>query len=133
MVVENKILLFDGLCNLCNKSVIFIIRHNKSASIFFSSLQSNYSQDLIIKYKLPKMELSTIFYIDNGKIYTKSTAWLKIFLQLDGLWPSLYLLIIFPRFLRNYIYDIIAKNRYTFFGKRDSCLIPSEQIKNRFL
>lgn len=132
--LENKsIILFDGVCNLCNNAVQFIIKRDKNKYFLFSSLQSDVAQDILLHFKLKNSDFDSIILIENGKIYDKSTASLKIAKQLSGLWKYNYIFIILPKFIRDFFYAIIAQNRYKWFGKKDACIIPTAALKARFL
>lgn len=133
-VITNKsIILFDGVCNLCNSSVHFIIKHDPKAHFLFASLQSDAATKLLLHYNSKKNTFNSIILIEKGTIYKKSTAALKIAKNLNGFYPILYTFIIIPPFIRNYIYDFIATNRYKWFGKKESCMIPTKENKHRFL
>ncbi|WPP51147.1 thiol-disulfide oxidoreductase DCC family protein [Catalinimonas niigatensis] len=129
----NNIILFDGVCNLCNHAVIFIIDRDQKKKYRFASLQSSVGQLLLTQYQIPTYSIDSVILISNGKAYKKSTAALKIARQLDRLWPLTYMLIIIPTFIRDIFYNIIAKYRYKIFGKTESCRYPSEHLKFRFL
>lgn len=122
--VETNIIKFDGVCNLCNGFVQFVINRDKNAYFKFSTLQDSHDD---------KKEYQTIILEKNGAISEKSTVFLEIVRKLNGLWPYLYLFILTPKPVRNFIYSIIAKNRYHWFGKRDVCMIPTPELKNRFI
>ena len=128
-----SIILFDGVCNLCNSSVNFIIKHDKKTQFAFTSLQSDVAKEILLQFKIKKLNLDTIVLIDNGEIYEKSTAVLKILKHLNGGYKLLYAFMIFPKFIRDWVYSCIAKNRYKWFGKKDNCMIPTLEIKSRFL
>ena len=121
------IVLFDGLCNLCNGSVQFIIRHDKKNKFVFASLQSEVAQKLLNEIHV-KYSQESIVLIKGNKHFEKSDAVLEIAKNLSGLWPMVYGLKIIPRFLRDVLYNWVAKNRYTWFGKRESCLAPSPEL-----
>jgi predicted DCC family thiol-disulfide oxidoreductase YuxK len=127
------IILFDGVCNLCNGAVQFIIERDKKQHFRFASLQSKTGQEYQQKAGLAIDKIDTILLVENGKIYQKSTAALRIARHLDGLWSILYIFIIVPPFIRNAVYDFIAKNRYKWFGKQDSCWMPTPDLKKLFL
>lgn len=129
----NPIILFDGVCNLCNSSVNFIIKHDPEAQFLFASLQSDAAKKLLLQHNSKKITLNSIILIEKGKIYKKSTAALKIAKHLNGLYPITYIFILIPPFVRDFVYDYIAKNRYKWFGKKESCSIASPTLKNRFL
>ena len=128
-----SVILFDGVCNLCNRSVLFIIKHDRSAKFQFAALQSNFGQHQLTKVNLPIDVLNTILLIKNGKVYSKSSAALEIARDLGGLWPAFYVFKIVPAFIRDVVYDFIAKNRYRWFGRQEACMIPTPELKSRFL
>jgi predicted DCC family thiol-disulfide oxidoreductase YuxK len=132
--LENQpyIVIFDGLCNLCNGAVQFIIRHDKKNKFVFASLQSEVVQKLLNEIEV-KYSLESIVLIKGDKHFVKSDAVLEIAKKLSGLWPMVYGLKIIPRFLRDILYNWVAKNRYTWFGKRESCLSPSPEFSDKFL
>lgn len=131
---KNKpVLLFDGVCNLCAGSVQFIIRHDPSGKIKFTSLQSETGKTILKAFNLPENELKSLVLVENGKSFTRSTGALKAARYLSGAWPLLYVLIIIPRFIRDFVYDIIGRNRYRWFGEKTECWIPTPQLKARFL
>lgn len=131
---ENKsIILFDGVCNLCNASVNFVIKHDKKAQFLFASFQSDAAKEIMLHFNLKNLKLDSIVLVEGEKIYEKSTAALKIAKHLDGGFKAFYAFFIVPKFLRDLVYIFIAKNRYQWFGKRESCMVPSLELKNRFL
>ena len=130
---NNSIILFDGVCNLCNNSVQFIIKRDKKKRFLFTSLQSDAARDILLQFQLKNSEMDSIICIENGKIYQKSNAILKIVKHLNGIWKISYGFIIIPKFIRDYVYIIIAKNRYRWFGKREVCMIPTKELQMRFL
>ena len=132
--LENKsIIFFDGVCNLCNNSVKFIIKRDKHKRFLYASLQSDAARDILLQFKIKNSNLDSIILLENGKFYQKSTAILKIAKQLNGLWKLNYGFLIIPKLMRDFIYDIIAKNRYKWFGKREFCMLPTGDMKLRFL
>jgi len=130
---NKKIILFDGVCNLCNSSVHFIIKKDKKKQFLFTSLQSDAARDILLQFQLKNSELDSILLIKNGQVYQKSDAILKIVKHLNGIWKMSYGFIILPKFIRDYVYIIIAKNRYRWFGKREVCMIPTKELQMRFL
>ena len=130
---QQSIILFDGVCNLCNSAVQFIIKRDKKDYFSFASLQSAQGQKILSQYNLPANDLNSFVLIENGKPYTRSTGALKVTKKLKGLWPLLYSFIIIPKFIRDTIYKWIAGNRYKWFGKKNECMIPAPQLKARFL
>ena len=127
-----RIVLFDGECNFCDASVQFIIKRDTKAMFQFASLQSEVGQALIAKFAVPT-HVDSIVLIEGDCYYMKSSAALKIARQLDGLWKLSYAAIVVPRPLRDTVYSYIAKNRYKWFGKKDSCMLPTAKQRNRFL
>lgn len=131
--MDQPIVLFDGVCNLCNGAVQFIIRHDKKNVFMFASLQSEVGQKLLEQYNFPPDELRSFILINNGKAYTRSTGALKVAKNLNRLWFLLYGFIIIPKFMRDSIYNWVGRNRYKWFGKKDECMIPTPELKARFL
>ena len=130
---KNLIILFDGFCNLCSKSVQFIIRRDPKAHFRFSSLQSETGKNLLKEYQLKGDQPDSVILIENGKVFDKSTAALRICRKLNNGWPLLSVFLLVPPFFRDYIYSWIAHNRYRWFGKRTVCWLPSEWDRGRFL
>jgi predicted DCC family thiol-disulfide oxidoreductase YuxK len=130
---QQPIILFDGVCNFCNSAVNFTLKRNTKANIFFAPLQSAAGQKLLQQHNLPANSMESFVFIEKDKPYKQSTAALKVCKHLRGLWPLCYGLIIVPTFLRDGIYSWIAKNRYKWFGKKETCMIPTPQVKARFL
>jgi predicted DCC family thiol-disulfide oxidoreductase YuxK len=132
-VNNQQIILFDGVCNFCNFWVNFIIDRDKKDLFRFVALQSEKGQELLERFKMDSNSLDTFVLIENKKVYTKSTAAIKISRNLVGIWRFLYFLILVPKPFRDFIYTLIAKNRYKFFGKRDTCRIPTKEEREKFL
>lgn len=130
---DRSIILFDGVCNLCNSSVQFIIKHDKKKQFLFTSLQSDAGQEILLQNKIENLNFKTILLVENNNLFTKSTAILKISKKLNGIYPLFYAFIIVPTFIRDGIYNFISKNRYQWFGKKESCMIPTDDLKERFL
>jgi predicted DCC family thiol-disulfide oxidoreductase YuxK len=130
---DEPILLFDGVCHFCNHTVQFVIRHDKREKFRFAALQSSSGQKLLKKFDLPTNDFDSFVMITTNTFYTKSTAALQVCLVLGGLWRILYVLKVLPKPLRDGIYTILAKNRYKWFGKEESCMIPSPELRKRFL
>jgi len=128
---QKPIIFFDGVCNLCNGAINFIIDRDKKGYFKFAPLQSKIAKKFVPQSVIENTD--SIIYLDSGQLYSKSTAALKIARHLDGPWKGFYAFIIIPKFIRDYFYDLIAKNRYKWFGKRESCRMPTKEIKNRFL
>lgn len=127
------IIFFDGVCNLCQQSVQFVLAHDKKGIFSFASLQSSFAEQTLIPYGISTVEMNTFILLENNKIYTRSTAALQVIKKLGGLWPLLYVFIIVPPFIRDAVYKWIARNRYRWFGKQESCWMPREEWKQRFL
>ncbi|OZM56323.1 thiol-disulfide oxidoreductase [Lottiidibacillus patelloidae] len=127
-----KIILFDGVCNLCNFGVQFVIKRDPKKQFKFASIQSEIGEKLMIKH-YGKVELDSFVYIEGKNSYKKSTAALKVCKHLRGAWKLLFILLIIPTPIRDFFYGKIAKNRYKMFGKKDSCMLPSPELKERFL
>jgi predicted DCC family thiol-disulfide oxidoreductase YuxK len=132
-IIRQPVILFDGVCNLCSGAVQFIIKRDKKDVFRFASLQSSFGQSVLKKYKLPSHELSSVILVENDIIYTRSTGALKVAKQLSGGWPLLYMFIIVPRFIRDAVYNYVAKNRYKWFGKKQECWLPTPALKNKFI
>jgi predicted DCC family thiol-disulfide oxidoreductase YuxK len=130
---EQPIILFDGVCNFCNDAVNFIIHQDKKGMFKFASLQSSKGQELIQKYGLPSSNFNSFILIENGKVYKRSTAGLRLYNKLPWYWKWTQVFWVVPSFLRDAVYDLIALNRYKWFGKKYSCMMPTPEIKNRFL
>lgn len=128
----DKLVLFDGVCNFCESSVQFIIKHDQSKSLQFASLQSNIGQQLLVQYHMPT-SIDGVVFIENGIAYFKSAAAFRIARYFGGFWKILNVFSVLPLFLTDFGYDIIAKNRYKWFGKKESCMLPSPEIRNRFI
>ena len=128
------IVLFDGVCNFCNDSVQRIMRNDKKDRFRFASLQSDIGQELTHERGIDTAQVDSIILIDPGNAYyIKSTAALEIAKRMDGFYPILQIFLILPVSLRDRIYDIIARNRYKWFGKREECKVPSQEEKKRFI
>lgn len=130
---DKPIIFFDGVCNLCNSSVKFILKRDRNELFLFSSLQSDASKEILLQYNLENLTLNTIILLEDGIIYQKSTAILRIAKRLSGIYKYAYVFIIIPTFIRDGIYSFIAKRRYKWFGKQDSCMLPDATVKLRFL
>lgn len=132
-MVNHPVILFDGVCNLCNGSVQYVIKHDKQGLFRFASLQSDGGQKLLQQYQLPQNDFTSFVLLENNEVYTRSTAALKVARKLSGFVKLLYGFIIVPAFIRDAVYNFIAKNRYKWFGKQESCMIPTPELKERFL
>lgn len=128
-----KIILFDGVCNFCNFWVNFIIDRDKKNQFRFAALQSEIGKELLIKFNLPEDDFDSFILISQNKILKKSSAAFEIVKDLNGWLKIFFLLKLFPNSFNDFIYDLVAKNRYKIFGKRDVCRIPTEEDKIKFL
>lgn len=130
---QAKIILFDGVCNLCSGAVQFIIKRDRKGIFKFASLQSSFGQQQLEKFNIDKNLLHSIILVHDDQFFERSDAALEIAKHLNGLWLVLYVFKIIPRFIRDGIYNLIARNRYGLFGKKDACWIPTPELKDRFL
>ena len=131
--MEHSVILFDGVCNLCNQSVLFVIKRDRDDRFRFSPLQSDYALSHLSASNNLNKRPDSVILIENGKVYSESTAALRIARKLSGLWPLLYGFIIVPKFIRNYVYRWIADRRYRIWGKTDSCMVPTAKLKDKFI
>lgn len=127
-----KLILFDGVCNFCDHGVQFIIKRDPTGIYQFASLQSTIGMSLLKEHHIPN-DMDSLLLIEDSKCYDKSSAALRICKNLTGLWKAFYILLLIPKPLRDLLYDGLAKNRYKWFGKKDSCTIPSPEMRKRFL
>jgi predicted DCC family thiol-disulfide oxidoreductase YuxK len=128
----HPVILFDGVCNFCNSTVNFVIKKDRMNAIKFSPLQSIAGAQLKEQYGIGD-DLKSFIFIENGKAYKKSTAALHVCKYLKGIYKIGFLGILIPAFLRDIVYDYVAKNRYKWFGQKDTCMIPSAEIRAKFL
>ena len=131
--MPTNLVLFDGVCNLCNRSVQLLLKIDRKKRLIFGSLQSEKAQSILEQYGVNPAEMNSILFVKDGKIYRESDAILNICKTIGGIWKIFYLFIFLPRFLRNPLYRLIARHRYQWFGKRESCLLPSSEWKERFM
>jgi predicted DCC family thiol-disulfide oxidoreductase YuxK len=127
------IILFDGVCNLCNGTVQFILKRDKKKQFLFASLQGEFGQKTLGGLGLTGGDPNSFILLEGENIYTHSTGALRVSLHLGGIWKFLYGLIIIPRFIRDGVYNFISRNRYRWFGKREECFLPSADTRERFL
>ncbi|MCP4140669.1 MAG: DUF393 domain-containing protein [Chloroflexi bacterium] len=132
-MTENNIIIFDGVCNLCNWSVQFIIKRDPNAVFKFASLQSEFGTTIIQKYGLSSENQESLLLLRNGELLSKSSATLAIAAKLNGAWKFFPVFRFIPQNIRDKIYDWVATNRYRWFGKRDKCMIATEEIEERFI
>jgi predicted DCC family thiol-disulfide oxidoreductase YuxK len=133
MIQAKSIIFFDGVCNLCNASIDFIIQRDKKDQFLVGALQDEWSKKVLSRYEVKSDYLDSLVLLENQEIFYKSTAALKIARNLSGLWPIFYTLIVLPQGFRDVIYDWIAANRYSWFGKKSTCRLPSPEEKAKFL
>lgn len=134
--VAAPVLLYDGVCGFCNKSVQLILDHDRRGEMRFAALQSDYGQAVIERH--PELHgVDSVVLVeqqrDGERIYTRSDAALKVAAYLGGFWKIFLVAKVLPRGLRDYCYDLFARNRYRFFGKYDSCMLPPPEVRSRFL
>jgi predicted DCC family thiol-disulfide oxidoreductase YuxK len=132
-ILPHRLVLFDGVCNLCNSSVTFIISHDPEAHFTFASLQSDEGQRILRLFGLPTADFDSFVYIREGRVYQRSAGALYVLRDLGGASKLMYAFIIVPRPVRDMVYDLIARYRYRIFGRRDSCMVPTPELRNRFL
>jgi len=133
MTDGRHIVIFDGVCNLCNGSVSFIIKRDPKNKFVFTPVQGEFAQQLIEKDALENVGEDTFLLIKDGQHFMYSDAALEIAKNLSGLWPLLYILRFLPRFIRDSLYKMIARNRYRLFGRTDTCMVPTEDMRSRFV
>jgi predicted DCC family thiol-disulfide oxidoreductase YuxK len=128
-----RIILFDGVCNFCNRTISIIIKHDKADKFHFAQLQSAISKELLLKQGINQNELNSVILLEGDQVYTKSDAAIRIAHQLKG-WPRcFYYTKWIPKVMRNFFYDLIAKNRYRLFGKQKNCMVPDKKVQDKFL
>lgn len=133
MNYPQPLILFDGVCNLCTHSVQFVIQRDVKQQFRFASIQSDLGQKVLQQYGLSTTKINTVVLLNNNQIYTHSTAALHIAQHLGGLWQLASLALWIPAPLRDIVYTFVAQNRYRWFGKQESCWLPTPELKNRFL
>ena len=129
----HPVIFFDGVCNLCTGSVQFIIKHDPKQYFRFASLQSELGQQFLQQNGLSADTFDSFIVWENGKYHTESTAALRVARKLSGLWPGLYVFILLPAFIRNSVYRLIARNRYRWFGKKETCWVPTAELNGLFI
>jgi len=132
-VADHPVILFDGVCNLCNASVQYVIKHDPKKNFRFASLQSGFGQKILSNHNLPLNDYNSFILFENNTIYTRSTAALMVARRLNGVVKILAAFIIIPKFIRDGVYNIIAKKRYKWFGRKNECWIPTPELKNLFV
>jgi predicted DCC family thiol-disulfide oxidoreductase YuxK len=130
---NDRVILFDGVCKLCNAWSQFIIKYDKQQRFKLCSVQSPEGQSILHHFKMPTDHFDTMLYVEGNQFFEKSDAFLKVINKLGMPWRLLYIFKIIPKAIRNWLYDRIALNRYSLFGKYDSCMLPSTENESRFL
>ena len=127
------VVLFDGVCNFCNATINFVIEHDRASYFKFAPLQSEIGERLMAEHGIDRVETDSVILVEDGKAYTHSDAALRIARRLDGIWSWVYTFRIVPRFIRDAAYRLFAKNRYRLFGRQDACMMPTPEVRARFL
>lgn len=127
------VVIFDGICNLCSHSVQFILRHEAKPEIVFASLQSAPGARLLREFNFNPDDAKTFVLISGGEAYVKSAAAIRVARQFRGAWKLLAAFWVIPRPVRDYLYDVVARNRYRWFGRLEACMVPTPELANRFL
>ena len=130
---DHAIILFDGVCNFCDASVNFVIKRDKRRYFRFAPLQEPNGGEIARKYGIDPARLDTFVLVENGRAYRKSGGALRVARRLGGLYPLAFALIAVPPFIRDFFYDWFARHRYGWFGKKDACMVPSAEVRDRFL
>jgi predicted DCC family thiol-disulfide oxidoreductase YuxK len=128
-----SLVLFDGVCNLCNGFVQFVIARDPAGRFRFAALQSAVARELLARHANPDRMPDSVALVEEGRLFNRSTAALRIARRLTFPWPLAYAFILVPRPLRDWIYDLVAKRRYGWFGRRDQCLVPTAELRSRFI
>lgn len=132
-MTDGPIIYFDGVCNLCEGSVQFILKIDRKKIFRFASLQGKAGQDMLTKYQLPGNDFKSFVVQEGDRIYTKSTGALRVLKHVGGAWSLLYAFIIVPKFIRDAVYGFVSRNRYKWFGEKTECWIPTPELRKRFL
>ena len=132
--LSNKhIVVFDGVCNFCNGAVNFIIQRDPNAVFLFTPIQSAFAKELIKKYEIDTLDTETFLLVKNEQCFVFSSAALEITKDLSGLWRILNVLRFVPKVIRDFVYRVVARNRYKLFGKKEVCMVPTDELKARFI
>lgn len=126
------VVLFDGVCGLCNGSVNFILRIDRKGQLKLAPLQSDYGRRVLAGHGMESDPMDSMMLLEGEQLTVKSTAVIRIFKYLGGAWPLCMIFLVIPRFIRDFVYDLVAKNRYRWFGKYDTCRLPDPEFKDRF-
>lgn len=130
---QPRIVIFDGVCNFCNGAVNFIIRHDQHRKFQFTPMQTELAQQLTDQYGIHNVGIDTFLLIKQGECYIWTEAALEIASELDGYWYLLNIFRIIPRPVRDFFYRLFARNRYALFGRTDQCMVPSADVRSRFI
>ena len=130
---NQKVILFDGICNLCNRYVQFVIKHDKKNMYKFASLQSTLGSGILRRFALPENNFKTILLVEDNKLFTKSTAILRVAKNLNGIYKAAAILFVIPKPVRDFFYMLVSKNRHRFFKMKNSCLFPYAVLKEKFI
>ncbi len=130
---DGPVLFFDGVCNLCSSSVQFVIEHEAAPVIRFASLQSAFAARVLPALGADPAALNSVVLVEDGKAFDRSSAALRVAKKLKSPWRFMGFFLVVPSFLRDFVYDLVAKNRYRIWGKKDACWLPSPELKSRFL
>jgi predicted DCC family thiol-disulfide oxidoreductase YuxK len=128
-----RIVFFDGVCNLCNASVDFLVRRDRERHLRYASLQSDIGQRMLADVGLPTSEFGSFIYLDRGRLHMRSSGAIRVAMRLGGLWTLMGIFLVVPPFIRDAVYDGVARNRYRWFGKRDTCRLPTAEERDLFL
>lgn len=132
-MIPEHLIFFDGVCNFCNSSILWIIKRDRKKIFYFASLQSPIAKDILSQYPIDTSQIDSIIYIKKNKVFIKSSAALEIAKDLKNGWSCFYIFKLAPPFIRDFIYDQFARQRYRLFGKKSECMIPNSELKERFL
>ena len=132
-MTDHPVILFDGVCNLCSESVLFIIKRDPKARFRFAALQTDIARILLKDHEVDPDKMESIILIKEGRIFQRSRAALEIARLLNGLWPLFYVFIVFPGPIRDWIYNWVALNRYRWFGRKEECMVPTPALASRFI
>jgi len=131
--ISDNLVLFDGVCNLCNALVQFVIRHDPKAKFRFAAIQSDIGRKIFQKYGMDTADLQTFVFISDKQVFLRSSAAIAVVSRFGGAWKMCAIFWLVPRFVRDAVYSAIARNRYRWFGRKDACMIPTPEIEKRFL
>lgn len=132
--MDNRhIVIFDGVCNFCNGAVNFIIKRDPNGVFSFTPMQSNLAQELMNKHEIPNVGIDTFLLIKNDQCFVFSSAALEIAKELSGFWYIFNIFKFVPSIVRDFIYKVFARNRYVLFGRQETCMVPTEEVRSRFV